>query len=297
MREMLIAQFGHLKIALFEIGAVLGGGITLTVLGWSFAKEIHQFLHARWRSYRGYVFDKLLALHANMSTRAFLLLHVVCACAGYYAGHEIMESDFWTLVLTALGVFGPFFGLKRAIKRRRKALEEQLDSILQSIANNILVTQNLEDAFMTIVEQYAPPACQEAEIVVKQVRLGSPMDDALTDMSRRAQSRYVDAIVMALTVGRKTGADLPKTLEKTAKVIRETLRVEGLMDSKTAEGKAQIFMLAAAPVLFAYMVEKFNPGWLYPLFHDPIGWVLLAIACVLEAIALGLALKLTKLEV
>lgn len=297
MRDLLAAQFAHLKVALLEIGTVVGGGVTLTVIGWTFAKEIHEFLYARWMSYKGYVLTKLLALHANLSTRAFLLLHVVCAAAGYYAGHEIMQSGFWTLTLTAGGVFGPFFGLKRAIKKRRKALEEQLDSILQSIANNILVTQNLEDAFMTVAEQYPPPACQEAEIVVKQVRLGSPMDDALTDLSRRAQSRYVDAIVMALTVGRKTGAELPKTLEKTAKVIRETLRVEGLMDSKTAEGKAQIAMLAAAPLLFAYMVEKFNPGWLYPLFHDPIGWVLLAIACVLEAIALGLALKLTRLEV
>ncbi len=297
MNAQLAAQFAYLKVALFEIGAVAGGGAMLTVIGWTFAKEIHDFFRARWQSYKGYVLDKLISLHANMTTRAFLLLHVVCAAVGYYAGHELMQSGFWTLVLIGLGVFGPFFGLKRAIKKRRKALEEQLDSILQSIANNILVTQNLEEAFMTVAEQYPPPACQEAEIVVKQVRLGSPMDDALHELSRRALSRYVDAVVMALTVGRKTGADLPKTLDKTAKVIRETLRVEGLMDSKTAEGKAQIAMLAGAPLVFAYMVEKFNPGWLYPLFHDPIGWVLLVIACVLEAIALGLALKLTRLEV
>ena len=150
---------------------------------------------------------------------------------------------------------------------------------------------------MTVAEQYAPPASQEAEILVKQVRLGSPMDDALADLALRSQSRYVDAIVMALTIGRKTGAELPKTLEKTAKVIRETLRVEGMMDSKTAEGKAQIFMLAAAPVIFAYMADRFNPGWLDPMFHDPIGWALLGLACLLEAIALGLALKFTRLEV
>jgi tight adherence protein B len=292
-----LAQFEQLKIALLEIAVVVGGGIALAILGWTFAKEIHNFFRARWHSYKGFVLDKLLALHSGLSTRGFLFMHIVFALAGYWVGHDLIASRFWTVACTLLGVFGPFIWLKRAIRARRKALEGQLDSILQSLANNILVTQNLEDAFMTVAEQYAPPASQEADILVKQVRLGSPMDDALADFGLRAQSRYVDAIVMALTIGRKTGAELPKTLEKTAKVIRETLRVEGMMDSKTAEGKAQIFMLAAAPVVFAYMADRFNPGWLDPMFHDPIGWALLGLACLLEAIALGLALKFTRLEV
>jgi tight adherence protein B len=293
----LFAEFAQIKIVLLELAVVVGGGIALAILGWTFAKEIHGFFRARWHSYKGFVLDKLLSLHSGLSTRSFLFMHIVFAAAGFWIGHDLIGADFWTVVCTGLGIFGPFIWLKRAIRARRKALEAQLDSILQSLANNILVTQNLEDAFLTVAEQYVPPASQEADILVKQVRLGSPMDAALADLGVRAQSRYVDAIVMALTIGRKTGAELPKTLEKTAKVIRETLRVEGMMDSKTAEGKAQIFMLAAAPFIFAYMADRFNPGWLDPLFHDPIGWALLALACVLEAIALGLALKFTRLEV
>lgn len=297
MSSFVLAQFAQIKVALLEIAAVVGGGIALAMIGWTFAKEIHDFFRARWRAYKGFVLDKLLALHSGMSTRGFLMLHLLFAGFGFWTGHDFIGSPFWTVVLTVAGVVGPFLWLKHAIKSRRKALEEQLDSVLQSLANNILVTQNLEDAFMTVSEQYVPPASQEAEILVKQVRLGSPMDAALADLAARAQSRYVDAIAMALTIGRKTGAELPKTLEKTAKVIRETLRVEGLMDSKTSEGKAQIAMLAAAPFLFAYIADRFNPGWLDPMFHDPIGWGLLGIACVLEAIAIGLALKFTRLEV
>ena len=55
-----------------------------------------------------------------------------------------------------------------------------------------------------------------------------------------ASSRNVDAIVTALTVGRQTGGELPKVLETTAGVLRETMRVEGVMESKTSEGKAQV---------------------------------------------------------
>ena len=49
----------------------------------------------------------------------------------------------------------------------------------------------------------------------------TPMDEALREFSTRCQSRNVDAIVTALTVGRQTGGELPKVLETTAGVLRE----------------------------------------------------------------------------
>jgi tight adherence protein B len=165
------------------------------------------------------------------------------------------------------------------------------------MANTILVTQNLEDAFATIAQHFDPPISQEADIVVKQVRLGTPMDEALRDFAGRCHSRNVDAIVTALTVGRQTGGELPKVLETTAGVLRETMRVEGVMESKTSEGKAQVVVMGMLPFVFGGALQIIDPEWMQPLFKDPIGWAIIVFACFLEFVGIALVRKFTRIDV
>src|SRR5262249_10174525 len=138
---------------------------------------------------------------------------------------------------------------------------------------------------------------QEADVLVKQVRLGTPMDEALRQLAQRCQSRPVDAIVTALTVGRQTGGELPKVLETTASVLRETMRVEGVMAAKTSEGKAQVVVMGMLPFLFGGALQIIDPEWMRPLFTDPIGWGVLTLACVLEAVGLVFVRRLTRINV
>ena len=94
-----------------------------------------------------------------------------------------LGSWLYGVILAAFFAYVPVLWIERQKSQRRKALNEQLDATLQSMANTILVTQNLEDAFATIAQHFDPPISQEADIVVKQVRLGTPMDEALRDLA------------------------------------------------------------------------------------------------------------------
>ena len=50
----------------------------------------------------------------------------------------------------------------RGFEQRRKRLEGQLDAALQTIANNMLATQNLVDGFAAVATHLDPPVSQEA---------------------------------------------------------------------------------------------------------------------------------------
>jgi tight adherence protein B len=123
------------------------------------------------------------------------------------------------------------------------------------------------------------------------------MDEALRDLAQRCQSRNVDAIVTALTVGRQTGGELPKVLETTAGVLRETMRVEGVMEAKTSEGKAQVVVMGMLPFLFGGALQVIDPEWMRPLFKDPIGWGILFLACLLEFFGVMMVRKLSTIDV
>ncbi|HXU73869.1 MAG TPA: type II secretion system F family protein [Polyangia bacterium] len=251
----------------------------------------------KWRAYEKWANDELRALYSPLRARDFALRHAGVIVAGVLTGGVFMGSWVYGLILGVFFGYLPVLWIERQKSTRRKALNEQLDATLQSMANTILVTQNLEDAFATIAQHFDPPISQEADIVVKQVRLGTPMDEALRDFSTRCHSRNVDAIVTALTVGRQTGGELPKVLETTAGVLRETMRVEGVMESKTSEGKAQVVVMGMLPFVFGGALQIIDPEWMQPLFHDPIGWAIIVFACFLEAVGIALVRKFTRIDV
>jgi tight adherence protein B len=276
--------------------ALVAGTVAVFVAAWQGWAPATQALRARWRAYERWANDNLRALYSPLRARQFAQRHLLVTVAGIAVG---ALAGGWLLAVGLGGLAGylPVAWIDRERSKRRKALDAQLDASLQSMANTILVTQNLEDAFATIAQHFAPPIAQEADVLVKQVRLGTPMDEALRDFGARCQSRNVDAIVTALTIGRQTGGELPKVLESTATVLRETMRVEGVMETKTSEGKAQVVVMGIMPFLFGGALQAIDPTWMQPLFNDPIGWGVLLFACLLEAVGLAMVRRLTRLEV
>jgi tight adherence protein B len=263
------------------------------VYGWNPLMEV---LRHKWRDYENWANAKLRGLYSPLRARDFAIRHGAFVLGGLAFG-ILLGSTFFGVVLAVMGGYLPIIWIERQETQRKKALEEQLDSTLQSLANTILVTQNLEDAFATIATHFDPPMSQEADVLVKQVRLGTPMDEALRQLAGRCRSRNVDAIVTALTVGRQTGGELPKVLETTAGVLRETMRVEGVMEAKTSEGKAQVVVMGLLPFLFGGALQVIDPEWMAPLFHDPLGWGVLTFACLLEVIGVIMVRKLSTIDV
>jgi tight adherence protein B len=281
--------------ALLALALVTGtAAVFLAVLyGWA---PVGRAVRGRWQAYARWANDNLRALYSPLRARQLAQRHVAITLAGIAAG-ALAGSWLLAVAVGALAAYLPVAWIDRERRKRRRALDAQLDASLQSMANTILVTQNLEDAFATIAQHFAPPIAQEADVLVKQVRLGTPMEEALRDFGARCQSRNVDAIVTALTIGRQTGGELPKVLESTATVLRETMRVEGVMETKTSEGKAQVVVMGVMPFLFGGALQVIDPTWMQPLFKDPIGWAVLAFACLLETVGVVMVRRLTRLEV
>lgn len=247
--------------------------------------------------YLSWVNDELKAMFKDLRARDFLIRQLALAGVGFVVGGFALGAWLYGVVLAIFLGYLPIVWLEREKQKRRVALEAQLDQTLQSLANTILVTQNLDDAFSTVADHFDPPISQEADVLVKQVRLGTPMEQALKDFAVRCGSRNVDALVTALTVGRQTGGELPKVLETTAAVMRETMRVEGVMDAKTSEGKAQMVVMSMLPFLFGGALQVFDPEWMQPLFKDPIGWVVLGIASAMWLAGVMLTRRVTQMEV
>lgn len=251
---------------------------------------------AKWQIYADWCTGELKALHVRMSPLEFFARHmaVTFGLAGFA---YLVSTPSKTVIAALLGLFSPPLWFKLQKEKRQKLLNEQLDPGLQLMGNAVLATQNLVDGFDALAKHGTPPLSEEAALLIKELRVGNTLDQAMHNLSVRCQNRNVDTVVTALAIGRRTGGNLPKVLDIIARVLRETLRVEGLMASKTAEGKASGFVMAGLPVFFMIVMSVVDPDWMSPLYNDVLGNVILAVVIGLTLAGGMLIRKVSTIDV
>jgi hypothetical protein len=79
---------------------------------------------------------------------------------------------------------------------------------------------------------------QEVDLALKEMKVGSTLDQALLHMAARVGSRQLDSALSSILIGRQVGGNLPRVLETTAGTLREMRRLEGVVRTKTAGARA-----------------------------------------------------------
>jgi tight adherence protein B len=147
-------------------------------------------------------------------------------------------------------------------KKRVEDLEKQLDSFLLSLANALKSTPSIGSAFQSIAPVLQDPIRQEVELAIKEMKVGSTLDQALLHMAARVGSRQLDSALSAILIGRQVGGNLPKVLESTSAAIREMGRLDGVIRTKTAEGKMQLWVIGCLPLALSCGLNYAFPNYL-----------------------------------
>ena len=204
--------------------------------------------------------------------------------------------DLRALVLLALVYLGPSYWMRRARRQRVQKIEEQLDGWLLMLANMLKATGSLGEAIRATGDLAHGPIGEEIDLVLKEIRLGATTEQALSAMATRINSRLVTSHIATLLVGRTTGGELPALLEQSAASLREMARLEGVVRTQTAQGKAQLMVLVGAPMLIVAAFRMVEPNFFDPLFDSPIGNVVAITAVALWIGALVWARKVLDVD-
>lgn len=208
----------------------------------------------------------------------------------------LMADAFYAIFMIPIAVV-PWLWLQNKHAERVTQLEMLLDSWLLLLANALKAAPSLGEAISSSARLIRPPFSDEVDLVIKEMKLGTPLDQAVLNMSRRIDSRVVSSSLATILVGRQTGGDLPEILEKSAATLREMQRLEGVVRTKTAEGKMQAIVLAAIPFLLLFMIHQVDNQWLRPLVETSTGYIIIAVATTLWFVAIILARRILTVDV
>jgi tight adherence protein B len=232
-----------------------------------------------------------------MATRGLLIAwtQVLAMVATLAVALMTHQPTLYLLVVPC--ALGPVVFIEHLRRQRLRAIEAKIDGFVLSLANALKATPSIGNALGYTQQLLAPPLDVEVGMALKEMRLGSTVDQALLGMAGRIRSLQLDAALSGLLIGRQVGGDLPKILEKTAETLREMARLQGVVRSKTAEGKAQLMVLAIFPAVILILFDTVSRGYFDPLMDSVFGWGVIAVSIALWVGSLLMARKVLAVDI
>ena len=276
------------------------GGLGLATFGlfigaWSAVADQDGPANRYWFRYTSMIERKLRTMFIFTPGRVIALGQLVAILLIVTAAITTDLPFWWVLII--LAIVGPVFQIDMMRRKRVEQIEFQIDGFMLALANALKAIPSISAAFQSVAPILQPPIQQEVELAIKEMKVGSTLDQSLLHMASRIGSRSVDSGLSAILIGRQVGGNLPKVLETTAASLREMQRLEGVVRTKTAEGKAQLWVIGLLPFAFILVLNGFTPGYFDPLKSSVTGYMIGGIAGAMWVTALFLARKILAVDI
>jgi tight adherence protein B len=245
--------------------------------------------------YLGSLDRDLKFLRAKLTGRIVLAMQGVLASLALLAAGWERQPVWLALPLLVAVAPRPLLHGQRA--QRVALIDAQIDTWLQLLANSLHASSSLGEALETSARLIPAPLSEELDELLKAYHLGTPLDEALEQMGHRVGSRSLQNTLLTLRIARNTGGDLALTLENVAATLREMARLDGVIRTKTAEGKAQAVVIALIPLPLFVGIRWLQPDFFDPLLKQPLGNVLIGVAAALWLGAALLAQRILAVDV
>ena len=198
----------------------------------------------------------------------------------------------WVAVLLAPGLLFRWFR-----QRRRRALQRQLPDTASALASALRGGLSLSQALDQVVRHQPIPISQEFSLMMREHRIGVPLDQALAAMARRVALRDCDLLISTLAIARDLGSGLAEALERYANSVRRRLQLEDKIQALTAQGRMQGLIMGVLPLLLAAALWVIDPVWMQPLVASPVGWLTLGVIAALEWVGFLLIRKIVDIRI
>ncbi|HTZ82549.1 MAG TPA: type II secretion system F family protein [Candidatus Acidoferrales bacterium] len=250
------------------------------------------------RSARVSDLQKMLS-QAGMEQRAgnFLGLSALAgvgACiVGYFFSKRVEVAWFALLI----GFILPYFYVSVRRRKRFDKFEELFPEAIDTLARAVRAGHAFTTALEMITSEIAEPIAGEFRQLYEEQKFGMPVRDALMNLTDRVPLVDVKFFVTAVMLQRETGGNLAEILDNLSYVIRERFKIQRQVRVYTAQGRLTMGLLMGMPPIIVVSMLLLNPGFIRPLFADPIGHTLLVAGITLQTVGYFVIRKIIRIQV
>jgi len=250
------------------------------------------------RSERVSAVQKMLA-QAGLTMRAgdFLGLCALCAVVALIAAYVLTKKVEIAWVCLVVGFLLPYSYASFRRTKRFEKFEELFPEAIDTLARAVRAGHAFTTALEMITNEVAEPVSGEFRQLYEEQKFGMPVRDALLNLTQRVPLVDVKFFVTAVMLQRETGGNLAEILDNLSYVIRERFKIQRQVRVYTAQGRLTMALLMGMPPIIVTLMLVLNPGFIHPLFADPIGHTLLVAGITLQTVGYFVIRKIIRIQV
>jgi tight adherence protein B len=214
----------------------------------------------------------------------YLLIRWGCALGLAAAAQTVLPVPLLAIPVGLAGYFAPAMFVRYRTRQRADQVNEQLVDGLALISGGLRAGYSFLQGVEAVVRELPPPISEELRVMLEDLRIGVPLEEALYSFAHRVPTEDVDMVVTAMLVQRTSGGNLAEVLDNIAHTIRERIRLRREVSTLTAQERMSSYIVGSLPFVAFGMLSLTNPRYLAILFNTPQGQLMLAGAIVLEVV-------------
>jgi tight adherence protein B len=188
-------------------------------------------------------------------------------------------------------------GLRIARKRYQAAFSESLPEALDVFARGLRAGRPISDSLRIVVETTSGPVKAEFARCHGEICMGTSLPDSLAALYGRLRTPEIGFFAVATALQAETGGNLIETLENLAGQLRERRKLRKKARALSSEARVSALILASLPFAIAIALFVLNGAYLAPLYTDPRGQVMAAVALTSVSMGVYIMVRMGKLDV
>ncbi|AWW25705.1 type II secretion system F family protein [Acetobacterium carbinolicum] len=222
----------------------------------------------------------------------WLVLTVVPSTLLFMLGANII----FVIIVLVFGLLAPPLYVNKKRAKRVELFEQQLIDAISIMSSCLKAGLTFQQALVSISTEMPNPISEEFGRVVKELKLGSSIETALTRLSDKIGSQNFMMIVSAILIQRQTGGNLSEILTNISGTIKERFKIKNEIKVLTATARTSGLVVGLMPVVIILVFMLFNPDYVTIFFESNLGIAMVIVAMVLELIGYLLIRKIVNIK-
>ena len=226
----------------------------------------------------------------------FLLFWFVLAIVPSTLLFMLGSNIIFSIILLIFGLLTPPLYVNKKRAKRVELFEQQLIDAISIMSSCLKAGLTFQQALVSISAEMPNPISEEFGRVVKELKLGSSIETALTRLSDKIGSQNFMMIVSAILIQRQTGGNLSEILTNISGTIKERFKIKNEIKVLTATARTSGLVVGLMPVAIILVFMLFNPDYVTIFFESNLGIAMVIVAMVLELIGYLLIRKIVNIK-
>ena len=213
--------------------------------------------------------ENLARADIPMRPSEYILLRLALAAVGFMVGCYGLNYLHSGFILAAIAYMVPAVMVQFNQNRRRTKFVRQLADALMLLTNSLRSGYGFLKGLELVAKEMEDPISKELNRVLREINLGSTIEQALLNLGKRVNSPDMDIVISAYLVQKDVGGNLTEIMEKVAETIRERLRIQGDIRVLTAQGRLSGLIVGLLPLALFGVFLLYAPFYFEPMFGPP----------------------------